>query len=228
MMPLRYRCLILDHDDTAVNSTAMIHYPAHLEAMRVMRPGMQPVALEGWFLKNFHPGILAFLEGELGMTQEELATEFNIWRAFNAREDPEFFPDFLELLVEYRQRGGRIVVASHSERDTILRHYRKCGMAEVEPDLVFGWDADPERRKPSPWPVLETLRHLGIAPNETLVLDDLKPGVLMAQRAGVPVAGAGWAHRIPQIREYMQQNCVAYFEEIAQFKSFLLGLNSIA
>ena len=24
---MRYRCLILDHDDTVVNSTATIHYP---------------------------------------------------------------------------------------------------------------------------------------------------------------------------------------------------------
>jgi len=31
-MPLRCRCLNLDHDDTAVNSTATVHYPAHLVA----------------------------------------------------------------------------------------------------------------------------------------------------------------------------------------------------
>ena len=34
-----FKCLILDHDDTAVASTPAIHYPAHLEAMRVLRPG---------------------------------------------------------------------------------------------------------------------------------------------------------------------------------------------
>ena len=31
---LRYRCLVLDHDDTAVMSTPLIHYPAHVKAMK--------------------------------------------------------------------------------------------------------------------------------------------------------------------------------------------------
>ena len=30
---IRFKCLILDHDDTAVDSTASIHYPAHVEIM---------------------------------------------------------------------------------------------------------------------------------------------------------------------------------------------------
>jgi beta-phosphoglucomutase-like phosphatase (HAD superfamily) len=222
-MSLRYRCLILDHDDTAVNSTATVHHPAHLEAMRVLRPGIQPVDLQGWFLKNFHPGIMAYLSGELGLSEAELATEFAIWRAFNQRGQPSFYPGFLEILAEFRRAGGRIAVISHSERDIILRHYRSHSAGSLEPDLVFGWDEEEERRKPSPWPVLEALRRFGAGPGQTLVLDDLKPGVLMAQRAQVPAAGAGWAHCIPEIREYMERNCLAYFEEPAQFREFILG-----
>jgi len=37
---MRYKCLLLDHDDTVVNSTATIHYPAFLEALRLLRPGV--------------------------------------------------------------------------------------------------------------------------------------------------------------------------------------------
>ena len=59
-MDLRFRCLILDHDDTAVNSTAMIHHPSHLESMRVLRPQAPPIDLQGWFLKNFDPGIMQY------------------------------------------------------------------------------------------------------------------------------------------------------------------------
>ena len=29
---MKYKCLVLDHDDTVVDSTASIHYPAFLEA----------------------------------------------------------------------------------------------------------------------------------------------------------------------------------------------------
>jgi hypothetical protein len=37
-MALTYRCILIDHDDTAVDSTALVHYPAHLEALRELRP----------------------------------------------------------------------------------------------------------------------------------------------------------------------------------------------
>jgi phosphoglycolate phosphatase/pyrophosphatase PpaX len=91
------------------------------------------------------------------------------------------------------------------------------------PDLVFGWEDEEEKRKPSPWPVRQALASLGIPGARALVLDDLKPGVLMAQGAGVAVAGAGWAHNIEEIREYMQAHCLAYFETVGAFRDFLLG-----
>src|SRR5512135_1884264 len=60
----RYRCLIVDHDDTAVDGTRRVHYPAHLRAMQVLRPDLVPVDIDTWFLKNFDPGIMAFLVDE--------------------------------------------------------------------------------------------------------------------------------------------------------------------
>jgi phosphoglycolate phosphatase/pyrophosphatase PpaX len=220
-MGLRFACLILDHDDTAVDSSSTVHYPAHVEALRVLRPGRPPVSLDGWFLKNFEPGIMPYLVQELGMNAEELATEFEIWRSFTTRRTPHFFPGFLEALGEYRALGGGIVVISHSEPEVIRGHYRAAG--PLVPDLVFGWDDEEARRKPSPWPVLEALRQLELPAAQALVLDDLKPGVLMAREAGVAAAGAGWAHRIPQIRRYMRSNCLAYFETVGAFRDFLLA-----
>ena len=76
---MKYSCLILDHDDTAVDSTAEIHYPAHLEIMKQLRPDLQPVDLENWFRKNFDPGIMEFLKGELGFSEKELQDEIEIW-----------------------------------------------------------------------------------------------------------------------------------------------------
>ena len=91
------------------------------------------------------------------------------------------------------------------------------------PDLIYGWDPDPARRKPSPYPVEQILQALELQPGQVLVVDDLKPGVLMAQAAGVAVAAAGWAHAIPAIRSYMEANCLAYFERVAEFAQFILA-----
>jgi phosphoglycolate phosphatase/pyrophosphatase PpaX len=218
---MRYRALILDHDDTAVDSTATVHYPAHLRSMALLRPGQPTVSLETWFLKNFHPGIMGFLQGELGMDARELAVEEEVWREGMATGTPHFYPGFLDALARFQARGGQVAVVSHSDQEVILRHYREAGMT-LERDLVFGWDSDPGLRKPSPYPVHEALRRLGLSPEQALVVDDLRPGVEMARAAEVAVAAAGWAHAIPAIRTFMETNCAAYFERVAEFADFVL------
>lgn len=220
---MRYRCLILDHDDTAVDSTRRVHHPAHRRAMQVLRPGSEPADLETWFAKNFDPGILSYLKDELGFSDQELALEEEIWRGFTSKELPCFYPGFVEALAAYRERGGSIVVASHSEERVIRGHYRAgCNGHPVEPDLVFGWELGQDRRKPNPYPVLETLRRLDLAPSDVLVVDDLKPGIDMAMAAGVDAAAAGWSHDIPEIREFMREHCVTTFDRVAEFAEFIL------
>ena len=223
-MNLRYPCLILDHDDTAVDSTAEIHYPAHREIMKYLRPGTEPISLEGWFSKNFHPGIMHYLTDELQFTDEELEAEYRIWRKFTTSRIPTFYPGFLETLQEYKKRGGIITVVSHSEEDIIRRHYgeQDNGLGYI-PEMIFGWTYDEEKRKPHPFPVREILKHFNKGPEDALIVDDLKPGVLMGTNTGVTVAAAGWSHNIPEIQDYMKENCAAYFTTVSDFRDFILS-----
>ncbi len=222
-MTLIHKCLIIDHDDTAVNSTAMIHHPAHIEVMRILRPKQKPINLDEWFLKNFHPGIMVYLTDELRFSEDEIQVEYKVWRDFTSNRIPQFYPGFIEALIEYRKRGGLVAVVSHSERDIIERDYKSYnGKEDFVPDIIFGWDYNEERRKPSPFPVQEILNYFGLDSSQALIIDDLRPGVLMGRATKVPVAGAGWGHSIPQIREYMQKNCVAYFETVEDFKNFII------
>ncbi|MCD4748238.1 MAG: HAD hydrolase-like protein [Thermoanaerobaculales bacterium] len=219
---MRYRCLIIDHDDTAVDSTRVVHYPAHVRAMELLRPGRRPVDPDTWFEKNFDPGIISFLADELGFSKEEIAVEELVWREFTADLTPEFYPGFLDVIADFKDRGGAVVVASHSEEGVIRSHYSAATNGRpVAPDLVFGWELGPEQRKPNPYPVLETLRRLRLDPKDVLVLDDLKPGVDMAVAAGVDVAAAAWSHNIPAIRSFMEQNCIAAFDTVADFAEFI-------
>lgn len=218
-MTIRYRCLLLDHDDTAIDSTASVHHPAHVASMAVLRPGEPVLDLAGFFLKNFEPGFHAFLQEELGFSKAELETEYRIWRDHAERLRPAFYPGFLEALETYRSKGGRFVVVSHSESDIIRRHYREAGQG-LMPDAIFGREAGP--RKPDPWAANETLRRFGFAPEEVLVVDDLRPGIQMAQAAGVPAVAAGWAHRLPAIRAYMEANTLGVLDTIEDFAAFIL------
>jgi phosphoglycolate phosphatase/pyrophosphatase PpaX len=226
-MALYYRCLLIDHDDTAVDSTAAVHYPAHLEALRELRPGRVPPTRDEWLLRNFH-GIMDYLEGDLGMTTAELARELEIWRSWTGSRVPPFFPGFLDLLEDYRRRGGLVAVISHSEAGVIEGHYRAASTTggtaphPFVPDLIFGWDPEAARRKPSPWPVREALRRFECTAAEALVVDDLKPGVLMAEAAGVDFAAAGWSHRIAEIEDYMRSHAAAYCPRIQDLRTFVL------
>ncbi len=216
-------CLILDHDDTAVDSTAQIHYPAHVAVMEQLRPDQTPVDLENWFRKNFNPGIMEFLKDELRFTDDEIQVEYDIWRRFTESRTPKFYKGFLEVVQEFKQRGGIVSVVSHSEVDIIQRTYEvETNGTPFVPDIIFGWDMDATKRKPHPYPVEQILEIYSLKPEEVLVVDDLKPGVEMAKSAGVPVAAAGWAHQIPEIKDFMEQSCDVYLPDIQSFRDYVL------
>ena len=50
---MKYKCLVLDHDDTIVNSTATIHYPAFIESLKILRPHLT-LTLEEYFYYNLN------------------------------------------------------------------------------------------------------------------------------------------------------------------------------
>ncbi|MDR1894232.1 MAG: HAD family phosphatase [Spirochaetales bacterium] len=218
---LKYKALIFDHDDTCVNSTAGLHYPAHVKALKLLRPEEKPVSLQTWFEKNFSPGFLPFLENELHFTEAELETAFLVWREALSTTIPDFYPGILPFMREYRMRGGRIAVVSHSDPEMIRRAYQ-AKAPDLMPEVIFGWDNDPEKRKPAPYPALQALAQFNLPPQEVLVLDDLLPGIEMAQRAGIPGAAAGWGHQVPLIREAMEKICLRYFRTFEEFEDFLL------
>ncbi|MFP4638313.1 MAG: HAD family hydrolase [Spirochaetaceae bacterium] len=219
---MRYRCLILDHDDTAVRSTEDIHYPSYLESMRRLRPGVRPLDVHTFLEKNFDPGIVAFLTDELGMTAEELQLEYRIWRSYTTSRVPAFFQGLIDFLMEYKRRGGKIAVISHSEEDVIRRHYREQTGGRLTPDCIMGWHEEEGKRKPSPYPVEAVLETLGLDASEALVVDDLKPGVTMARTAGVAVAAAGWGHEVSSIAAQMREMCDVYLESVEQLRQYVL------
>ncbi len=218
---LRYPCLVLDHDDTTVNSTATVHYPAFVEYMKSHPPHTQ-MTLEEYFSYNFDPGVVDMFTKICGMTWDQMMDEEEFWKEYVRGHVPEAYPGIREILEEQRRRGGKICVVSHSFREYILRDYSRNGLPE--PDLIYGWECPPEQRKPAVWPLEQIMEKLGFRPEELLVVDDLKPGYDMARAAGVPFAAAGWANDIPKIENFMRRNCGGrYFKTVPELKNYLFG-----
>lgn len=110
---LRKKLLILDHDDTVVNSTADIHYPAYLQAMKCLRPGVS-MSLDEYFIMNCDPGIFSYYQHVVKLTPEEMKQEFGIWRDIVRERIPHAFPDIRAVIDTQRALGGRICVVTHS------------------------------------------------------------------------------------------------------------------
>ena len=219
---MRYKCLVFDHDDTVVNSTATIHYPSFLAYLRRVRPGLH-YTLEEYFDRNFDLGVLAFFGGELGFSEQEMAEEFRFWQEYVKTRVPEAYPGIREILERHRAAGGLIAVISHSISDNIRRDYRENSLPE--PDAIYGWELAEEQRKPHPWPMQNLMLRFGLRPEEILMVDDLKPGYDMCRACGVPFAAAGWANDVPQIETFMRRNCDFYFKTVQELNEFLQNTN---
>ncbi len=215
---MRYKCLVLDHDDTVVNSTATIHFPAFLAFLADVRPQAR-YTLEEYFRKNFDPGILALFTDELYFTPDEIDAEYRFWQDYIKNRVPRAYDGMREILERHRRSGGLITVISHSTSQTIRRDYLENGLPM--PDLIFGWELPPEQRKPNTWPLEQIMQHFDLDKRELLMLDDLKPGYDMARAAGIDFAAAGWANDIPEIERFMRKNCNYYCKTVAQFAALL-------
>ena len=77
---MRFPCLVVDHDDTVVDSTATVHFPCFVEYMAKFHPNIH-YTLEQYLTDNFDPGIVALFRDIIGMSDEEIAREERYWNA---------------------------------------------------------------------------------------------------------------------------------------------------
>lgn len=216
----KYKCLVLDHDDTVVNSSASIHYPSFVEYLKIARPHLaDKYTLEEYFEKNFQPGILELFTEEIGLNEQELAEEEAFWRDYVKNHIPTAYPGMKEIIAEFKARGGIVAVDSHSVTENIVRDYKANGLPE--PDIIYGWDIPKEMRKPAPGTLLDLMEKYSLAPEEILVVDDLKPGYDMARAAGVDIAAAAWAHNVPEIASFMEKNCEYFCRSVQELRRVL-------
>ena len=135
---MTYPCLVLDHDDTVVNSTATVHYPCFAEYTAKFFPKAKRYTLEEYVLKNFDPGVYDFFHGEVGMTEEDMKHEQAYWHEYVQHHVPQVYDGMRDILWDYVHAGGTICVVSHSLSPNILRDYRENGLPE--PDSLIEAD----------------------------------------------------------------------------------------
>lgn len=216
---MKYPCLVLDHDDTVVQSEATVNYPYFCYVLDQFRPGTK-ITLEEYTDGCYHPGFVEMCKERYGFTDKELAEEYAGWRKYVQEHIPSPYPGIKELIQRYRAAGGVLCVVSHSCEENILRDYRThFGIA---PDAIYGWDLPPEQRKPSPYPLLDIMQRWGFEPHDLLVVDDMKPAWEMCDKAGVDMAFAAWGRsNCLQICDEMKSLSKFHFDTVAELSKFM-------
>ena len=215
---MKYKCLVFDHDDTVVNSTATIHHPCFVEYLKEFYPG-ESITLEDYFLLNFEPGFVPMCRERYGMTDEDLAFEARYWQGYVKNHIPAVYPGIREIMEKQKAEGGLVCVVSHSFDYNIRRDYAANSLPE--PDAVYGWERPEDQRKPYPFPLEDIMRRFSLRPSELLMIDDLKPGYDMALAAQVDFAAVGWSNDIAPIETFMRQNSPLYFKTVPELAAFL-------
>ena len=216
---LKYPCLVLDHDDTVVQSEATINYPYFVYILDQFRPGAT-ISLEEYVQGCCELGFADMCRRWYGFSEQELVEEYRGWQAYIMEHIPEPFPGIAEIIRRQKAEGGKLCVVSHSSTANILRDYRHhFGLV---PDAVYSWDLPENLRKPNIYPLKDIMSRYGFSARELLVVDDMKPAWEMADRAGVSIAFAAWGRKeYPEISAEMRSLCHFSFDSTEQLYKFL-------
>ncbi len=216
---LKYPCLVLDHDDTVVQSETTINYPYFCYILNEFRPGAT-ITLEEYVKGCYHPGFSGMCREKFQFTEQELIYEYAGWKDFIRNHIPAPFPGIGRIIHKQKEAGGLVCVVSHSSAEIISRDYETH--FGILPDDIFGWDYPEHQRKPSTYPLEAIMAKYNLKPEQMLVVDDLKPAWEMATKAGAPIAFAAWSKQsVPQIVEEMTQLCDFAFSSTKELEIFL-------
>lgn len=218
---LKYPCLVLDHDDTVVQSEATINYPFFCYILDQFRPGEQ-ITLEQYVNGCFYPGFADMCRQRYNFTEQELKDEYQGWMEYVKSHVPDPFPGIRDLILRYKEAGGIICVVSHSSVINITRDYQTH--FGILPDDIYGWDLPEHQRKPSIYPLEQIMKKYHLRPDELLVVDDLKPAWVMCRKADVKIAFAAWSKQnTPAILQEMTELCDYAFQTPSDLENFLFA-----
>ena len=216
---LKFPCLVLDHDDTVVQTMKTLSYPFFCLELKQFRPGAS-MTLSEYITECYRWGFADMCRECFGFTDEELKVEHKQWMDYIMQNIPDVFPGIERIIRRQKAEGGILCVVSHSNSDNIIRDYQVH--FSMQPDAIYGWDMEPHQRKPHCWPLQDIMQKFHLHPQEILVVDDAQLACQMADPLGIKVAFAGWDDMgVPQLRQEMEQQCAYTFNTTAELEKFL-------
>lgn len=216
---LKYPCLILDHDDTVVQTDKTLGYPFFCEILKEFRPG-EEISLADYVRDCHNYGFSEMCQRRWQFTEEEQKNEYRRWMNYIKVHIPAPYPGIGDVIRRQKDTGGLICVVSHSSIENITRDYDTH--FGIQPDAIYGWDLPKEQRKPSSWALEDITQRYRLHSKDILVVDDMKLGWMMAAPLGVEVAFAAWSKQdFPELAKEMHSLCKFSFDSPKALETFL-------
>lgn len=215
---MKFRCLVLDHDDTVVRSAETVNYPALIENLNQKHPERY-ISFQEFVRYCFEYNFTGMCRKCLNLTDEEIAEQFEFWKNYVRTHIPPAYDGFRPILERFHAEGGIICVSSHSGIENITRDYRLN--FDLIPDAIYAWELGEELRKPHPYTLQDIMRKFGLQTSEILMVDDMKNGYEMAKSCNVPFAFAGWSLELDEIGDFMRQNADYYLPTVESLQTLL-------
>lgn len=191
MKKLKKKLLILDHDDTLMDSQHTVHYPIFLETLGMMRPQVSLPSFKEFVQLSNRYGFEAYIRRVYGFNDEEVAKELAFWRKQVPRREAQVFTEVANVVSEFVLAGGILVVYSYSDSSMILSDYRR--VFDFEPHDIIGFDNAQAFRKPARAPLLKMMHTFNVKPSECLLVDDMPLLINTAKRTNIEMVGANWS-----------------------------------
>ena len=216
---LKYPCLVLDHDDTVVQTERTIGYPYFRDYIERIRPGRTLTFAE--YVQDCNNMVFADMCREKWQfTEEELTEEYLGWKAYSRIHTPEVCPGIDRIIKRQKELGGMVFVASLSTKEIIERDF--LHHFGILPDGIYDYDLPADQRKPNPYALTDIMEKYGFRPEQMLMVDDMKMGWQMSKSVGVATAFAGWSkEEFPELTEEMRRICDFSFDSTEELEKFL-------
>ena len=222
---LKYKCLVLDHDDTVVQTEKTIGYPYFRDYIERIRPGQSLSFPE--YVRDCNNMVFADMcRDRWTMTEKEMAEEYQGWKAYSRVNIPEVCQGIGQIIHRQKELGGLVCVSSLSTREIIERDF--LHHFGILPDAIFDYDLPAEKRKPANFALTSIMDRFCLNPEDLLMIDDMKLGCLMAKSVRVATAFAGWSKaEFPELAAEMKRICDFSFDSPADLEAFLFEENAL-
>ena len=213
-----YKMLIFDWDGTVIDSQARIIASMQAAADELGHDPLCPEAVRNIIGLGLPEAIRALIPEICPDGTERMRERYAHHFLVQNKTPTELYPGVRQTLVNLREKGFRLAVATGKSRRGLDRVLEQTQLGEL---FEITRCADETCSKPDPRMLAEILAETGLTASDAVMIGDTRYDLDMARRIGMPSIGVEWGvHQRDVLQEYDPHAVVTSVDELRR----VLGL----